>query len=123
MLLHQDYKELLVLLNNNKVEFLVIRIFALSGLAASLIFFLIGRKNSKLINNLLSEKEQKQANKLIKQRSKPVILFINPIPPLSEIISLMAGISKPSLGTMTNASLADLSPPLLIYAEDFKTEF
>lgn len=92
-------------------------LISLAGtLASSLIGFLIGRKGLKFINKLINEKEQQQADKLIKRWGIVIIIITRPIPLLSETVSIMAGTSKISFLKITAASIAGLLPPSIIYA-------
>lgn len=86
------------------------------GTAASTFGFWLGRRGGSLLNRLVSEEEQEQANRLLEQFGDLAIVVTRPIPILAETVAIIAGTSTVSWSRMLVASMAGCLPAAVIYA-------
>ena len=89
----------------------------IGGLGATWAGFYLGRRGGPLMNRLIPDYEQKQADAMLARWGIVAVIVTRPIPILAETTAIMAGASPSmALGKVTAGSIAGLIPATLLYA-------
>src|SRR6185295_432654 len=75
-----------------------------------------GRRGGPLLARLVPEDERRRADSLLQRWGDLAVVVTRPVPILAETLSILAGASPMSWGTMVAATLAGSLPAALLYA-------
>jgi uncharacterized membrane protein YdjX (TVP38/TMEM64 family) len=86
------------------------------SLGAAAFGFVIGRRNARLLERLVTPAEKAQADALLARWGAAALVVTRPIPLLAETVAILAGASPLGWGSLLGATTAGALPACLLYA-------